>query len=408
MVVLFMDHSPLPDRAAFPLLAANPELVWLDNAATTQKPRVVLDAERRFYEESNANVHRGGHRLGYAATEAYEAARQTVARFINANAQEVVFTRGATEAINLVAYSWGGSELKAGDEILLSTLEHHANIVPWQLVAQRTGAVIRPIPLQEDGQIDMTAFADLLGPRTRLVAISQMSNALGVCPPLEQMIAAARAVGACVLVDGAQGIAHQGVDVAALGADFYVFSGHKVFGPTGIGVLWGRAELLAQMPPWQGGGEMIERVSFDGTTFAPAPRRFEAGTPAFAQTVALAAALDWLAGQDRLAIAQHETALYQQLADGITYLDGVRIVGTAPGKGPIASLVFGRAHPYDVAQFLDERDIAVRVGNHCAGPLMQSLGLSQGTLRVSLALYNTTADIDALLAALEDTLELLQ
>ncbi|GGP19275.1 aminotransferase class V-fold PLP-dependent enzyme [Silvimonas iriomotensis] len=403
-----MDHSSLPDRASFPLLAANPDLVWLDNAATTQKPGVVLDAERRFYEESNANVHRGGHRLGYAATEAYEAARNTVARFINASAQEIVFTRGATEAINLVAYSWGGSQLKAGDEIILSTLEHHANIVPWQLIAQRTGAVIRPIPLQEDGQIDMTAFASLLGPRTRMVAISQMSNALGVCPPLEQIIEAARSVGARVLVDGAQGIAHQAVDVAALGADFYVFSGHKVFGPTGIGVLWGRAELLADMPPWQGGGEMIERVSFAGTTFAPAPRRFEAGTPAFAQTVALAAALEWLSAQDRPAIARHEAALYQQLAEGIRYLDGVRIVGNAPDKGPIASLVFGRAHPYDVAQFLDERDIAVRVGNHCAGPLMQSLGLSQGTLRVSLALYNTSADIERLLAALQDTLELLQ
>ncbi|MDR3428633.1 cysteine desulfurase [Silvimonas sp.] len=404
-----MTTSPLDSlRAQFPLLQANPELVYLDNAATTQKPLAMLDAERRFYETMNANVHRGGHRLGHAATEAYEAARITVARFINAaSAGEIVFTRGATEAINLVAYSWGGSTLKPGDEILLSTLEHHANIVPWQLIAQTTGAVIRAIPLLDDGQIDMAAYQALLSPRTRLVGISQMSNALGVCPPLAQIIPTAHAVGASVLVDGAQAIAHQEIDVQALGADFYVFSGHKVFGPTGIGVLWARADILEQMPPWQGGGEMIERVSFAGTTFAPAPRRFEAGTPAFAQTIALAAALDWLRGQDRPAIAVHESALYRQLAAGIDQINGVRILGTATGKGPIASLVFSHAHPYDVAQFLDERDIAVRVGNHCAGPLMQSLGLNNGTLRISIAAYNTAAQIDLLLSTLNETLELL-
>ena len=400
--------SATQPRAAFPLLDSQPGLVWLDSAATTQKPAVVLQAEREFYQQINANVHRGAHRLGHAATEAFENARTSVARFIHAPSRlEVVFTRGATEAINLVAHSWGGSQIGAGDEILVSWLEHHANIVPWQMLAQRTGAIIRPIPLAADGSLDMAAYTRLLGPRTRLVCVTAMSNVLGTKPPLTEMIQAAHAHGARVLVDAAQALAHEEINVQTPGADFMVFSAHKLFGPTGIGALWARAEILASMPPWQGGGEMIAHVSLtEGTTYALPPLRFEAGTPAFAQAVGFAAALDWLGQQDRAAMAAHENALYQQLATGITQLDGVQILGPALNKGPIASLAFTHAHPYDVAQFLNDADIAVRVGNHCAEPLMQALG-QHGTLRVSIAAYNSADDIARFLTTLADTLELL-
>ncbi|KPC55432.1 aminotransferase class V-fold PLP-dependent enzyme [Amantichitinum ursilacus] len=399
--------SAAQPRACFPLLTQQSELIWLDSAATTQKPLAVLDAERAFYEQINANVHRGAHRLGHAATEAFEAARSSVAHFINSpSRQQVVFTRGATEAINLVAHSWGGSQLQAGDEILISMLEHHADIVPWQMLAARTGAMVKPIPLTDALELDLDALAAMLSPRTRLVCVTAMSNVLGTRPPLSRIIAMAHAVGARVLVDAAQALAHDVIDVQALDADFLVFSAHKVFGPTGIGALWARMELLEAMPPWQGGGEMIARVSFDGTTYAPPPLRFEAGTPAFAQAVGFAAALNWLQQQDRSAIAAHETALYQQLAAGIAHIDGVHILGAPHDKGPIASLAFATAHPYDVAQFLDNADIAVRVGNHCAEPLMQALQ-QHGTLRVSIAAYNSAHDITRLLAVLAETLELL-
>ncbi|AZN36497.1 aminotransferase class V-fold PLP-dependent enzyme [Iodobacter ciconiae] len=394
-------------RAQFPLLQLAPELIYLDNAATTQKPLVVLDAERHFYETANANVHRGSYRLAVAATDAFEGARASVARFINAaSSNEVVFTRGTTEAINLVAQSWGATYLQAGDEILLSTLEHHANIVPWQMLAARCGAIIKPVRLLDDGSLDIGHFHALLSDKTRLVGLAHISNAIGSELPVADLITAAHHVGAKVLIDGAQAAAHKIIDVQALNADFYVFSSHKAYGPTGVGALWARAEILSSMPPWQGGGEMIEHVSFENTRYAPAPARFEAGTPAIAQAIGFAAALDWLSAQDRPAIALHEKALRLQLEQGLSQIDGLRVIGSAAQKGPIVSIAFSDAHPYDVAQFLDARNIAVRVGNHCAQPLLSSLGL-KGTLRASFASYNTSADVEALLAALSETLELL-
>lgn len=397
---------PMP-RAGFPLLAHYPELIYFDNAATTQKPLCVLDAERAYYTEANANVHRASHRLAVTATEAYEAARVSVARFLNAaSPDEIVFTRGATEAINLVAQSWGRANLHPGDEILLTELEHHANIVPWQLIAQQTGATIQAVRVLPDGLLDLAHFHALLSPRTRLFGCTLASNAIGTRPPVAKMITAAHAVGAQVLLDGAQAAAHQGLDVQALDADFCVFSGHKVYGPTGIGVLWARKDLLATMPPWQGGGEMIESVRFSGSTYAAAPTRFEAGTPPIAQAVGLAAALDWLQAQDRAALAAYETGLRTRLEAGLLKLTGVRIVGTAVDKAPLTAMVFEQAHPFDVAQFLDARDIAVRVGHHCAQPLLAALGHT-ALLRVSFAPYNTLQEVDTFLAVLAETLELL-
>ncbi|MBE9609692.1 aminotransferase class V-fold PLP-dependent enzyme [Chitinilyticum piscinae] len=395
----------LPGRDQFPLLQAQPELIYLDSAATSQKPLAVLDAERDFYTRDYANVHRGSYQLAARATAAYEGARARVARFLNAEADEIVFTRGCTEAINLVAASWGCS-LKAGDEILVSTLEHHANIVPWQLLAARCGAIVRPIPLNQDGQIDLAAFHRLLGPRTRLLAITQAANATGTRPPLAEILAAARAHGVTTLVDGAQGVVHDTHDMQALGADFYAFSGHKLFGPTGIGVLYGRGALLQDMPPWQGGGEMIESVSFDGTRFAEAPQRFEAGTPPIAQAVGLAAALDWLSQYDLAHWELHELALQHQLEAGLSLMQGVHVLARHTERAPISSLHFSGAHPYDVAQFLDARSIAARVGQHCAQPLLAHLGVSS-TLRLSFGPHNTTSDVEQVLAALAETLDLL-
>ncbi|MDR3414235.1 MAG: SufS family cysteine desulfurase [Formivibrio sp.] len=399
---------PCPvERANFPLLACNPGLVYFDNAATTQKPACVLDAERVYYETTNANVHRAAHRLAVAATDAFEGARTTVARFLNAaSADEIVFTRGATEAINLVAQSWGRTHLRPGDEILLTELEHHANIVPWQLLAQQTGVVIRAVRVLADGALDLVHFHELLSPRTRLVGCTLASNAIGTMPPVAQIVAAAHAQDAMVLLDAAQAVAHQVVDVQMLGADFCVFSGHKVYGPTGIGALWARGEILASMPPWQGGGEMIDQVSFAGSTFASAPARFEAGTPPIAQAVGLAAALDWLMALDRTAIALHENGLRERLEAGLRSIPGVQIFGSGSAKAPLTALAFARAHPFDVAQFLDARDIAVRVGSHCAQPLLAALGVP-ALLRVSFAAYNTPDEVDQFLAALPEILELL-
>lgn len=407
MIRPFSDMPCPVDRSTFPLLARNPELIYFDNAATMQKPACVLDAERNFYETANANVHRAAHRLAVAATEAFEGARTTVSRFLNAdNPDEIVFTRGTTEAINLVAQSWGRAHLRAGDEILLSELEHHANIVPWQLLAQQTGAVIRAARILPDGSLDMAHFHEQLSPHTRLVGCTLASNAIGSLPPIAEIITAAHERGARVLLDAAQAVAHQPIDVQKLGADFCVFSGHKVYGPTGIGALWARADILESMPPWQGGGEMIDRVSFAGTTFAPPPGRFEAGTPPIAQAVGLAAALDWLMTQDRTAIACHEDSLRQRLDTGLRTIGRVRLYGPSTGKAPITAMAFGSAHPFDVAQFLDARDIAVRVGSHCAQPLLAALGVP-ALLRVSFAAYNTHWEVDRFLTALEDTLECL-
>lgn len=395
------QHTRL--RSQFPALAQEVNghpLIYLDNAATTQKPQVVLDAIAHYYSADNANVHRAAHALSGRATRAFEAARETVARFINApHSREVIWTRGTTEAINLVAQSWGMSELKAGEEIILSTLEHHANIVPWQLVAQRTGAVIRVIPLDERGDLDLAAYHAMLGPRTRLVSVAHVSNALGTVNPVKEMVAAAKAVGALTLLDGAQAVAHLEVDVQAIGCDFYAFSGHKLYGPTGIGVLWGRTELLERMPPWQAGGEMIDRVSFSGTTFNTLPFKFEAGTPHIAGAIGLAAAIDFVMGQDRHWLASHEQALTDYLVAGLQQVPGLRLIGEPDQRAGAVSFLLEDIHPQDAATLLDMQGIALRVGHHCAMPLMESLGIG-GTLRASLGCYNNRDDVDALLAAL--------
>ncbi|WAF67967.1 aminotransferase class V-fold PLP-dependent enzyme [Aeromonas dhakensis] len=390
-------------RSQFPALAQEVNghpLVYLDNAATTQKPKAVLDAINHYYLADNANVHRAAHALSGRATRAFEDARETVARFINApRSHEVIWTRGTTEAINLVAQSWGVSELRAGDEIILSTLEHHANIVPWQLVAQRTGAVIRVAPLDERGDLDMAAYLAMLGPRTRLVSVAHVSNALGTVNPVEQIVAAAKAVGALTLIDGAQAVAHLEVDVQTIGCDFYVFSGHKLYGPTGIGVLWGRTELLERMPPWQAGGEMIDRVSFSGTTFNSLPFKFEAGTPHIAGAIGLAAAIDFVMEQDRGLLASYEAVLTDYLVAGLRQVPGLHLVGEPRQRAGAVSFLLADIHPQDAATLLDMQGIALRVGHHCAMPLMESLGIG-GTLRASLACYNNRDDVDALLAAL--------
>ncbi|WP_447833638.1 aminotransferase class V-fold PLP-dependent enzyme [Aeromonas veronii] len=395
------QHDQL--RSQFPALAQEVNghpLVYLDNAATTQKPQTVLDAIVHYYGADNANVHRAAHALSGRATRAFETARETVARFINApRSQEVIWTRGTTEAINLVAQSWGMSELKAGDEIILSTLEHHANIVPWQLVAQRTGAVIRVIPLDKRDDLDLAAYHAMLGPRTRLVSVAHVSNALGTVNPVKEMVAAAKAVGALTLIDGAQAVAHLEVDVQAIGCDFYAFSGHKFYGPTGIGVLWGRTELLERMPPWQAGGEMIDRVSFSGTTFNTLPFKFEAGTPHIAGAIGLAAAIDFVMGQDRQWLANHEQALTDYLVAGLQQVPGLRLIGEPNQRAGAVSFLLEDIHPQDAATLLDMQGIALRVGHHCAMPLMESLGIG-GTMRASLACYNNRDDVDALLAAL--------
>lgn len=390
-------------RSQFPALAQEVNghpLVYLDNAATTQKPQAVLDAINHYYRADNANVHRAAHALSGRATRAFEDARETVARFINApRSHEVIWTRGTTEAINLVAQSWGVSELRAGDEVVLSTLEHHANIVPWQLVAQRTGAVIRVIPLDERGNLDMAAYLAMLGPRTRLVSVAHVSNALGTVNPVEQIVAAAKAVGALTLIDGAQAVAHLEVDVQAIGCDFYAFSGHKLYGPTGIGVLWGRTALLERMPPWQAGGEMIDRVSFSGTTFNSLPFKFEAGTPHIAGAIGLAAAIDFVMEQDRGLLANHEEALTDYLVAGLRQVPGLHLIGEPGQRAGAVSFLLTDIHPQDAATLLDMQGIALRVGHHCAMPLMDSLGIG-GTMRASLACYNNRDDVDALLAAM--------
>ncbi|MBT0962857.1 cysteine desulfurase [Denitromonas iodatirespirans] len=396
--------TALPAADDFPILARpvhGRRLAYLDNGATTQKPNAVIEAEARFYRESNANIHRGVHWLSQHATELYDAARVTVQRFIGAaRADEIVFTRGTTEAINLVANTWGRKTLKAGDEILITTLEHHSNIVPWQMLCEQTGAVLKVAPVNDAGEVEQDGFDALLGERTRLVAITHVSNALGTVNPVARMVERAHAVGAVVLVDGAQAVAHQAVDVQALGCDFYVFSGHKLYGPTGIGALYGRARLLAEMPPWHGGGDMIRTVSFERSTYAEAPQRFEAGTPNIAGAVGLAAAIDYVQGLGMDTIVAHEHALLEHATAALTAIPGLRMVGTAADKIGILSFVIEHIHPHDLGTILDSEGVAIRAGHHCAMPLMTRFGIP-GTARASLAVYNNETDIAALVAAIE-------
>jgi cysteine desulfurase/selenocysteine lyase len=375
-------------------------LVFLDTAASAQKPRVVIEAMTRLMERDYANIHRGVYALSQRATEAFEGGRAKVAAFIGARAvEEIVFTRNATEAINLVAATWGAENLHAGDEVLLTELEHHANIVPWQLLQKRNGFTIKVAPITDDGALDLDAFARLLSDRTKLVSVSHMSNALGTILPVAEIVRLAKRVGARVLLDGCQAVTHLPVDVAALGCDFYVFSGHKLYGPTGIGVLWGRRALLDAMPPYQGGGDMIERVSWEGTTFKPAPQRFEAGTPAIVEAVGLGTAIDYVSALGMDAVAAHERELLAYARERIGALPFVRLVGTAPEAAGVLAFTMAAAHPHDVATILDKKGIAVRAGHHCAQPLMQRLGVP-ATTRASFGIYSTREDVDALEAGL--------
>ena len=391
-------------RAQFPILARQVNgkpLVYLDSAASAQKPRAVIDAMVHAMEHSYANVHRGLHTLANETTEAYEAARKSVAALLGAEANEIVFTKGATEAINLVASGLGAS-LKAGDEILLSEMEHHANIVPWHFLRERLGVVLKFTPVTDDGRLDLDAFKGLLSARTKVVALTHMSNVLGTVNPVADLTRWAHEAGALVLLDGCQAIVHQPVDVKALDADFYVFSGHKLYGPTGIGALYGKAERLAALPPYQGGGEMIANVSLDAITYADPPHRFEAGTPPILEAIGLGAAIDWLASLDRAAAAAHEHALYDHVRERLNGANWLRVLGEAPGKGAILSFTVDGSHAHDVAQILDRYGVAVRAGTHCAEPLMKRFGVTSSA-RASFALYNTHEDADAFVDALTKT-----
>ena len=390
-------------RADFPALAMQvygKPLVYLDNAASAQKPNQVLERLQRAYTEQYANVHRGLHYLANEATEAYEAARETVRAFINAERkEEIIFTRNATEAINLVAYTFGRERIKAGDEIVLSIMEHHSNIVPWHFLRERQGAVIKWAPVDEEGNFLIDEFEKLLGPRTKLVAITQMSNALGTVVPVKEVVKLAHALGIPVLIDGAQGAVHLDVDVRDIGCDFYVFTGHKLYGPTGIGVLYGKYDLLASMPPFNGGGEMIQEVSQDRITYGEPPYRFEAGTPAIVQAIGLGAAIDYVNSIGKARIRAHEDTLVKYAHDRLGAINSLRIIGNAKDKGPVVSFELKGAHPHDVATVIDRQGVAVRAGTHCVMPLLARYGLT-ATCRASFALYNTKHEIDALAASL--------
>lgn len=375
-------------------------LVYLDSGASAQKPRVVIDAVSDFYATSYANIHRGVYRLSEQATALYEGARTKVQRFLNAaRPQEIIFVRGATEGLNLLAGTIGRSRLGPGDEILITHLEHHSNIVPWQMLCQQTGAVLKVVPINDRGELEMDAFRALLGERTRLVSVAHVSNALGSVNPVKDIIALAHALGIPVIVDGAQAIAHLPVDVQDLDCDFYVFSGHKIYGPTGIGAVYGKAALLQEMPPWQGGGDMIESVTFARTIYAPVPARFEAGTPDIAGAVGLGAALDYVAGIGFPAITRHAADLLAYGTRALSEVAGLRLIGTAAEKVGVFSFVLDGIHPHDVGTFLAAENIAIRAGHHCAQPVMERFGVP-ATTRASLGLYNTRGDLDALVAAL--------
>jgi cysteine desulfurase/selenocysteine lyase len=383
-------------------------LVYLDNGATTQKPQAVLDALERFYTQDNANVHRGVHQLSQRATRAYEEARKVVARFISAaRDEEIIFVRGGTEALNLVAQTAAAAALGEGDEILISLMEHHSNIVPWQLLAQRCGARLKAIPMDARGALDQAAYSELLNERVKVVSLVHVSNALGTCNPIAEMVAQAKSVGAITVVDGCQAVPHQPVDVQALGCDFYAFSGHKMYAPTGIGVLWGRHDLLVGMPPWQGGGDMIESVRIEASTFAAPPARFEAGTPNIAGAIGLGVAAEFLMGLGLEHIADLEHRLLEQASAEMSRIDGLRIIGTAPEKAAILSFVIDGVHAQDLGVLLDQQGVAIRVGHHCAEPAMAHFGLS-GTARASFALYNTEDDVARLVAATQRAVQMLR
>ena len=391
-------------RQDFPILSREVykhPLVYFDNAATTQKPQCVIDAIAREYEEVNANVHRGIHYLSQQATELHEAARETVRKFINARStSESIFTRGTTESINLVAYSFGEAFLKEGDEVILSVMEHHSNIVPWQLLRERKGIVIKVVPMNEAGELDLEAYRGLFTPKTRLVSICHVSNVLGTINPAQEIIRIAHEAGARVLLDGAQSVPHFAVDVQALDCDFMVFSGHKIYGPTGIGVLYGKEDLLDQLPPYQGGGEMIARVTFEHTTFERLPYKFEAGTPDYVGTHALATALDYISaiGVDR--IAAHEEELTQYAMTRMLEMEGMKSFGTAAAKTSVVSFNVGDIHPMDLGTLLDRLGIAIRTGHHCAQPLMARCGV-ESMARISFGLYNTREEVDSFIKALQ-------
>ncbi len=391
-------------RADFPILhqeVNGQPLVYLDNAATTQKPNAVIEAIGNYYRTDNSNVHRGAHALADRATVKFEAAREKVAQFLNAaSARQIIWTRGTTESINLVAASWGKAFLQPGDRILVSAMEHHSNIVPWQLVAAATGAKVEAIPVDGNGNINTLAFDSMLDAHVKMVAVGHVSNAMGTINPVEKIITLAHAVGARVLIDGAQAVSHWAVDVQALNCDFYVFSAHKLFGPTGLGVLYGKEDLLNSMPPYQGGGEMIETVSFAGTTFNQLPYKFEAGTPDIAGAIGMGAAIDYLNGIDRKAAAAHEQALLNYAEEKARSTAGLKLVGVAAHKASVMSFLLEGAHPADVGVLLDKQGIAVRTGNHCAQPIMDQFGIP-GTVRASFSFYNTFDEVDRLFAAIE-------
>lgn len=403
------DYDVTSVREDFPILGRKVygrPLVYLDNTATSQTPRQVVDEITRMYYNTKANVHRGVHTLSQEATDLQEQSREKVRKFINApSAQSVIFTRGTTEAINLVAASYG-ELLNDGDEIILSVMEHHANIVPWQLLRQRKKVVIRVVPMLPDGSLDMDAYRALFNERTRIVSICHVSNVLGTVNPVKQIIEEAHRHGAIAVIDGAQAVSHLKVDVTALDADFYAFSAHKMYGPTGVGVLYGRRELLEKMPPYQGGGEMIGHVTFKHTTFAELPFKFEAGTPDFVGIAALSKAIDYIDGIGIEAIAAHEHDLLTYTTERMMEIKGMRIFGTTPGKAAIISFLVGNEHHYDIGMLLDKLGIAVRTGHHCAQPLMETLGI-EGTVRASFALCNTREEADAFIAALNRVIPML-
>ena len=391
-------------RADFPVLhqeVNGKPLVYLDNGATTQKPQVVIDAIANYYRTTNSNVHRGAHTLSDQATQMFEDARITMQKFLNAEkSEEIIWTRGTTESINLVAQTWVRSNVKAGDEIIISGMEHHSNIVPWQMVCEQTGATLKVIPVLDDGSLDYDAYLKLLSGKTKFVAVVHVSNALGTLNPVEDIIREAHKVGAKTLIDGAQAVAHWDIDVQALDCDFYAFSGHKLFGPTGLGVLYGKEALLNAMPPYQGGGEMILHVSFEKTTYNVLPYKFEAGTPNIAGAIAMAAAINYLNSLDRVALAKHEDGLLARANELAAQTDGIRLIGTSAKKAGVFSFLIEGTHPHDVGTLLDQQGIAVRTGHHCAMPVMEQFKIP-GTIRASFTFYNTLDEVDALFKAIE-------